>query len=49
MRRTSQYFGKKMTNLYKRNVLEWENDAFFDEDVTNKVVTRKKQNVLSVR
>ena len=24
MRRTSQYFGKKMNNLYKKNALEWE-------------------------
>ena len=41
MRRTSQYCGKKMTKLFKRNVLEWKHESLFANDHLNRVVTRK--------
>ena len=43
MRRTAQYFGKKMTNLFKKNVLEWVNDRLFASNTINKVQARKNR------
>ena len=43
MRRTPEYFGKKMCNLFQKNVLEWENERLFKGDPLNKIVTRKNR------
>jgi hypothetical protein len=43
MRRTAEYFGKKMSNLFQKNVLDWENERLFKDDPLNKVFTRKNR------
>ena len=41
MRQTAEYFAKKMSNLFQKNVLEWENERLFKDDPLNKVVSRE--------
>ena len=40
MRRTAQYFGKKMVNLYTNNVLDWENKRLFVDNPLAKIAPR---------
>lgn len=39
MRRNTQYFGKKMVNLYTNNVLDWENDRLFRDNLLAKIAS----------
>ena len=32
MRRTAEYFGKKLRNMFANNVLQWENQRLFNND-----------------